>query len=115
MNDPSSAADFGRLTQFGAIGVIALGLLTLIVGLVKQLVTHALDQNKKLNENQREDEAKTREALHAVGQSLLRLENQIASMRQENAREFGQLYNEVAGDNTIVGSRAHRIKPPPKT
>lgn len=115
MNDPGTTADFGKLVQLGAIGVVALGLLTLIIGLVKQLVAHALDQNKELIKNHREEEAKSREALNAIGQSLLRLENQIVSLRQEQTREFGQLYNEVAGDNTIIGSRPHRIKPPPKT
>src|SRR5574340_988615 len=37
MNDPGTAADFGRLVQVGAIGVVALGLLTLVVALVKQV------------------------------------------------------------------------------
>jgi hypothetical protein len=115
MSDTVAAGDFGRLIQVGAIGVVALGLLTLVVALVKQFAAHALDQNKELIKTEHDMQLKTLESLHAVGQKLQSLENQVVMMRQENAREFGQLYNEVAGDNTTAGSRAHRIKPPPKT
>lgn len=111
MTDPVSAGDFGRLVQVGAIGVVALGLLTLVVALVKQFAAHALDQNKELIKTQHEMQGKTLESLHAIGQKLQALENQVTVLRQEQTREFGQLYNEVAGDYTIVGSRGHRIKP----
>lgn len=113
MNDPVTTGDFGRLVQLGAIGAVAAALLVLVVALVKQFAAHALEQNKKLIEQDHAMQMKTLEALHAVGQRLASVENQIASLRQETTREFGQLYNEISGDHTMGGgSRGHRIKPP---
>lgn len=113
MNDPVAAGDFGRLIQLGGVGAIAAGLLALVVALVKQFASHALNQNTELIKQQREDQAKTLEALHAIGQRLGALDHQIATLRLEMTRDMGEIYNAVSPhDVTHGGSRSHRIKPP---
>jgi Zn-dependent oligopeptidase len=110
MNDPVAAGDFGRLMQYGAVGVIACGLLTIVVMIFRQLITHALDQNKQLMEQQREDQAKTIEALHAIGQSLRDVHNTLVHFKVDVSRDVAEMANEM----TSPGSRAHRIRPPRK-
>src|SRR5215469_18495426 len=97
MNDPTTVSDFGRLVpQIGAISVVALGLLTLVVGLVKQLASHALKQNEELVKQQHDMQMKTLEALHAMGTRLEANNTKIDALRVEMTRDFGQLFNEVS-------------------
>ena len=113
MDPTSSAADFGRLAQYGAVGVIACGLLLLVVGIFRQLVTHILKQNEQRDQHHREMGEKTLEALHAIGQGLHDVQNELRSFKIEISRDVA---NMVRDEVTSAGSRAYRIdsKKPPR-
>jgi hypothetical protein len=98
-------ANFGHLMQYGAVGIIAAGLLALVVGMFRQFVNHALEQNKKLLERHDEMLVKNLEALHGVASAL----KDVEVMVREVSRDLGMLFNEVSG--MTEGSMAHRIKP----
>jgi hypothetical protein len=102
-------ADFSRLAQYGAVGVIAAGLLALVVMVFKQLITHALDQNKKLSEQQHTMQEKTLEALHAIGQGLRDVQNELRSFKIEVSRDVADM---VRDEGTAVGRVRHPTKPP---
>jgi type II secretory pathway component PulM len=98
--DPASAgSDFGRLMQYGAVGVVAAGLLTLVVVLFRQFVNHALEQNKELQTQHHEMQVQHLQALHAIAR-------EIREVKTELSRDIGQLFNEVS--SITDGSRAHR-------
>lgn len=111
--DPASAPDFGHLAQYGAIGIVAGGLLLLVVGIFRQLVTHVLKQNEQRDEQQREHGMKTLEALHAIGQGLRDMQNELRTFRVEVSRDVADM---VRDEVTAAGSRAYRIdgKKPPR-
>lgn len=109
MDPVTPNADFGRLMQYGAVGVVAAGLLALVVIVFRQLITHALDQNKQLMEQHREDQAKTLEALHAIGQGLRDIQTTLVHFKIEVTHNVADMLREEA---TAAGSRAHRIRPP---
>lgn len=108
MDPVTPNADFSRLMQYGAVGIVAAGLLALVVIVFRQLITHALDQNKKLMEQQREDQAKTIEALHAIGQGLRDIQNTLVHFKVEVSRNVADMVRDEA---TAAGSRAHRVRP----
>jgi hypothetical protein len=105
--DPATAGgEFGRLMQYGAVGIIAAGLLTLLVVLFRQFVNHALEQNKKLLERhdlmmERHDAMQT-----AHLKAMHELVSAIHAMKAEVIRDIGQVFNEVSA--ITEGSRAHR-------
>ncbi len=110
MDSVTPNADFSRLMQVGAVGVIACGLLVLVVGIFRQLITHALDQNKKLSEQQHEMQAKTLESLHAIGQGLRDVHNELRNFKIEVSRDVADM---VRDEGTGVGPRPrHPTKPP---
>jgi hypothetical protein len=110
--DPASTLDFGHLAQYGAIGIIAGGLLLLVVGIFRQLVTHILKQNEQRDEYQREMQGKTLESLHAIGQGIRDINNEMRSFKIEVSRNVADM---VRDEVTSAGSRAHRIdKKPPR-
>lgn len=108
MDPVAPGADFSRLMQYGAVGVVAAGLLALVVMVFKQLITHALAQNTKLSEQQHEMQAKTLEALHAIGQGLRDVQNTLVHFKVEVSRDVADMVRE---EGTAVGSRAHRLPP----
>jgi len=112
--DPASTtADFGRLAQYGAVGVIACGLLLLVVGIFRQLVTHVLKQNETRDQNDREMREKTLEALHALGQGLRDVQSALVHFKVEVSRDVADM---VRDEVTSAGSRGYRIdlKKPPR-
>jgi hypothetical protein len=110
--DPASTPDFGHLAQYGAIGVVAGGLLLLVVGIFRQLVTHVLKQNEQRDEQQREHGMKTIEALHAIGQGLRDVQNTLVHFKVEVSRDVADM---VRDEVTAAGSRAYRTdKKPPR-
>lgn len=109
MGDPVAGGDFGRLMQYGAVGVVAMGLLALVVMIFRQLITHALDQNKQLHEQQREDQAKTIEALHAIGQGIQDVKNELRSFKIEVSRDVADMARD---EGTGIGRPRHPTKPP---
>lgn len=105
MDPVSTGSDFGRLMQYGAVGVVAAGLLTLVVVLFRQFVNHALEQNKKLQEQHHEMQVQHLQALHSIAR-------EIREVKTELSRDIGQLFNEVS--SITEGSRAHRPYKPPR-
>lgn len=103
--DAAPSADFSRLMQYGAIGVVATGLLVLVVGIFRQLVNHILKQNDK----QQELQTKTVESLHAIGQAIRDLDTSIRHFKVDVSRDVADMVRDEA---TAAGSRAHRIRPP---
>lgn len=79
-----------------------MGLLGLAVYLIRQFVNHALEQNKELISQQHDMQAKTLEALHALGQATRDVKNELSSLTKDVALLF----------NAREGSQAHRIRPP---
>jgi hypothetical protein len=110
--DPAGTPDFGHLAQYGAIGIVAGGLLLLVVGIFRQLVTHVLKQNEQRDEYQREHGAKTLESLHAIGQGLRDMQNELRNFRVEVSRDVADM---VRDEVTSAGSRGYRTdKKPPR-
>lgn len=109
MDPTTPVSDFNRLAQYGAAGIVAAGLLTLVVVIFRQLITHALEQNKQLTERQHDMQAKTLEALHALGQALRDLDANLRSWKTEITYSVVEMVRDEA---TAAGSRAHRTKPP---
>lgn len=110
--DPSTpVADFNRLAQYGAAGIVAAGLLTLVILIFRQLVNHALKQNEMLMQRQHEMELKLLEALHAVGQGLRDLDTSIRHWKVELTHTVAEM---VRDEVTQAGSRGYRAKPPTK-
>jgi hypothetical protein len=107
VNPVTPEADFGRLMQYGAVGVVAAGLLALVVVLFRQFVNHALEQNKTLLERHDEMQKAHVEAMRELTQA-------IHGLKTELRVEFGQLFNELTAitEGTRGGSRGYRIKPP---
>lgn len=91
--------------QYGAVGVVAAGLLTLVVAVFWLFVKHALEQNKKLIERHDEIQEKHLAAVYEV-------EKAIRAMHSDLSRDLGQLFNEISA--VTGGSRAHRITRPPR-
>lgn len=108
MTDPVAAGDFSRLMQYGAVGVIAAGLLALVVVIFRQLINGLIEQNKKLTEQQHEMQAKTLESLHAIGQSIRDMDNTIRHLKIDMSRDVADM---VRDEVTSVGSRGHRLPP----
>lgn len=106
MDAVTPAADFSRLMQYGAVGVVAAGLLTLVVVIFRQLVNHALEQNKALQEQIRSMHKENQETHQAYLRALHAVEGAIAAIRVEVTRDIGQLFNEFSA--YTEGSRAHR-------
>jgi hypothetical protein len=102
-------ADFGRLMQYGAIGIVAMGLLTLVVAIFRQLINGLIEQNKKLTEQSHEMQAKTLESLHAIGQAIRDMDNTLRHFKVDVSRDVASMVRDEA---TSAGSRAHRLKPP---
>jgi predicted translin family RNA/ssDNA-binding protein len=98
-------ADFGRLMQYGAVGIVAAGLLALVVGIFRQLVNHILKQNEK----QQEIQEKTLESLHAIGQAIRDMDNTVRQFKVDVSRDVADMVRDEA---TSAGSRAYRTKPP---
>lgn len=97
--------------QYGAVGIVAAGLLTLVVVLFRQFVNHALEQNKNLIERHDEILVENLKALHGVESALKAVEVMV----REVSRDLGMLFNEVSAISE--GSRVdttgrHRLKPP---
>jgi len=107
--DATPGANFGQLMQYGAVGVVAAGLLTLVVIIFRQLVTHALDQSKQLAEQLQEQQKRDEEIHKAYIKSLNEIAVALSAIRIEVTRDLGQLFNEISA--MTEGSRAHRIRP----
>lgn len=102
--DPG-AVDVSRLTEYGIAGTVAALLLTVVVVAFRQLVAHALKQNDELMARQHEMEMKLLESMHAVGQTLRDLANEIRHLKVEVSRDVAGMVREEV---TEAGSRAHR-------
>ncbi len=96
------------LAQYGAVGVVAAIMVGLVVLIFKQLITHILTQNEKHQEQQQENQAKTLESLHAIGQALQNLNNSINRFQADTRRDIVEMVREEV---TVAGSRAHRTRP----
>lgn len=109
--DPAGTpvADFGRLAQYGAVGIIAAGLLLIVVMVFRQLMNHTLKQNETMMARRDEMEMKLLESIHAVGQALRDLDTSVRHMKIEVSRDVADM---VRDEVTSAGSRAHRMKPP---
>lgn len=99
MDPVTTTSDFGRLMQYGAVGIVAAGLLTLVVVLFRQFVNHALEQNKQLQEQHHEMQVQHLQALNSIAR-------EIREVKTELSRDIGQLFNEIS--SITEGSRAHR-------
>ena len=99
--------------QYGAVGVVAAGLLTLVVVLFRQFVQHALEQNKELLKRHDSMLEANLNALHGVRQAINETNTIIREVKVELGRDIGQLFNEVSA--ITEGSRVQRPRPPSRT
>ena len=74
----------------------------------RQLITHVLKQNEKQQERNDENQGKTLEALHAIGQAIRDMNNNLHHFQIDIRREIVEMVREEV---TVAGSRAHRTRP----
>jgi hypothetical protein len=90
------------LQQYGAVGVVAAGLLSLMIWIVKRLVDATLDQNKLLREN-------SDRMITAMGE----IKAAIVASQQHSSSQIRDLHIDVAAvlnDMTAVGRRVTRTR-----
>lgn len=92
--DPVAAGDFGRLMQYGAVGVVAAGLLTIVVLLFRRFVEHAIDSNKRLEERNAETQKAFLDALHSMKVEHI---TALHAFKTELTTEFRDLHRAIAG------------------
>jgi hypothetical protein len=100
MDVGTPGSDFSRLMQYGAVGVVAAGLLTLVVAGFWLFLKHALEQNKTLLTRHDEMQEKHVEALRE-------LVTAIHALKSELSRDIGHLFNELSAmtEGSKVGRR----------
>lgn len=108
MDPVTPDANFGKLMQYGAVGVIAAGLLVLIVAIFRQLINGLIEQNRKLTDQLHDMQAKTLESLHAIGQAIRDTNNTLSHFKIDVSRDVADMVRDEA---TAAGSRAHRLPP----
>ena len=109
--DPVSAGNFGRLMQYGAVGVVACGLLTLVVLLFKRFVEHAIDTNKKLQED---NSTMQKEFLATIHSMKVEHINALHAFKNELMVEIRGLHSAVAHVVNEVPSGGIRIRQTPR-
>lgn len=106
------SADFSRLMQYGAVGVVAAGLLTIVVLLFRRFVEHAIETNKKLYEENATMQREFLNALHAMKTEHIQALHMVKS---ELISELRDLHRAVAGVVNDMPSGPIRIgRVPPK-
>lgn len=104
-------ADFRQLSQYGAVGIVAGGLLILVVMLFRQFVMHALEQNKNLQKQNHEMQEKMLAAINLLTTAVnVNLVNAVKDMHASVVRDVGQVFNEVSAITET--SRPIRSRPP---
>ena len=107
--DPTTpTADFSRLMQYGAVGVVACGLLTLVVLLFRRFVEHAIDTNKKLYEQNATIQREFLNALHTMKTEHVAA---IHAVKTELIKELRDLHQAVAHVVNEMPSGRIRIGP----
>lgn len=98
--------------QYGAVGIVACGLLTLVVLLFRRFVEHAIETNKKLYEENATIQKEFLNALHAMKTEHIMA---LHAVKNELVSELRELHRAVAGVVNDMPSGAIRIgRTPPK-
>lgn len=79
--------------QYGAVGVVAAGLLTIVVVLFKRFVDHAIDTNKQLYEDNAKIQTDFLNALHNLKTAHV---DALNAVKAELIRELRDLHTAVA-------------------
>lgn len=94
------AVSTNLLQQYGAAGVIAACLLSLMVWIIKRLVDATLDQNKLLRENARE-----------MVEALTEIKTAIVASQHNASTQIRDLHIDVAAVlNDLTGVSSRRIR-----
>jgi hypothetical protein len=101
------AGGLAHLEQYGALGIVAAALLTLVLMLIKRFVDHAIESNKQLQAQNNEMQRENLKALHGIVMEVRGIKNEIVN-------EIRDLHGAVASVVNDMPSRGYTVgrKPP---
>ena len=93
--------------QYGAVGIVATGLLTLVVLLFRRFVEHAIETNKKLYEENATMQKEFLEALHTLKtehiQALHAVKTELVNELRDLHRAVANVVNEMPSGPIRIG------------